>query len=152
MITTIYEQLIAEITDEDERKIFDVLLDADGRRVTREELVKEVYGVDVNSNTLASSVEDRKVRAIIHRLRERDYPIVSSSGQSGYTMKANPEEMDIYIAEQASRKEKIQDNIDHAYRSKGKARLVKECRDAMRYVESRPIPVQLRLIPAEAAS
>ena len=51
MITTIYEQLIAEITDEDERKIFDVLLDADGRRVTREELVKEVYGVDVNSNT-----------------------------------------------------------------------------------------------------
>ena len=152
MITTIYEQLIAEITDEDERKVFDALLDADGRRVTREELVKEIYGVEVNSNALASSVEDRKVRAIIHRLRERDYPIVSSSGQSGYTMKANPEEMDIYIAEQASRKEKIQDNIDHAYRSKDKARLVKECRDAMRYVESSSIPVQLCLIPAEAAS
>jgi len=120
--------------------------------VTREELVKEIYGVEVNSNALASSVEDRKVRAIIHRLRERDYPIVSSSGQSGYTMKANPEEMDIYIAEQASRKEKIQDNIDHAYRSKDKACLIKKCRDAMRYVESRSIPVQLCLIPAEVTS
>jgi len=152
MITTIYEQLIAEITDEDERKVFDALLDADGRRVTREELVQEVYGVHVDSNVLAASAEDRMVREIIRRLRERDYPIVSSSGKAGYTMKASAEEMDIYIAEQASRKDKIQGNIDHAYRSKDKARLVKECRDAMRYVEARSLPVQLRLIPVEVDS
>ena len=115
---TVYEQLIAEITDEDEKKVFDLLLQADGRRVSRVELVKEVYGVDVYPESLSNSVEDRKVREIIHRLRERDYPIVSSSGVSGYTMKASADEMDTYIADQASRKEKIQNNIDAAYRSK----------------------------------
>lgn len=143
---SVYEQLIAEITDEDEKKVFDMLLQADGCRVTREALVKEVYGVDVAPQELAASVEDRKIRTLIHRLRDRDYPIVSSSGQSGYTLKGSPEEMDIYIAEQASRKEKLQDNIDHAYRSKEKARLVKESRDALGYVEAQPKPVQLALI------
>lgn len=146
-ITTVYEQLIAEITDADEKKVFDVLLQADGERVTREELVKEVYGVIVESNALANSLEDRKIREIIHRLRERDYPIVSKSGAAGYTMKASEEEMDIYIADQASRKEKIQDNIDHAYRSKEKAKLVKKCREEFRIV----VPaVQLSFMPAEA--
>ena len=150
-IATIYEQLTAEITDEDEKKVFDMLLGADSRRVTREELVFEVYGVVVDPNALASSVEDRKIRTIIHRLRERDFPIVSSSGQSGYTMKANPEEMDVYIADQASRKNKIQGNIDHAYRSKIKARLVKECRESgqYQYLHDKPIPVQLSFISSE---
>lgn len=148
--TTVYELLIAEITTEDERKVFDLLLEADGRRVTREELVMEIYGVEVDPNSLASSVEDRMVREIIRRLRERDYPIVSSSGKPGYTMKASPEEMDIYIAELSSRKERLQEDIDHAYRSKDKALLVKECRDALHYVEARSIPVQLSLIPVEA--
>lgn len=126
---TVYEQLIADITDEDERKVFDALLQADGRRVTRAELVKAVYGIYVADDELAACVEDRKIRTIIRRLRERDFPIVSSSGKSGYTMKASPDEMDIYIAEQASRKERIQEDIDHAYRSKAKALLVKEYRE-----------------------
>ena len=149
-ITNIYEQLIAEITDEDEKKVFDLLLQADGRRVSRVELVFEVYGVVIAPESLANSVEDRKVRTIIHRLRERDYPIVSTSGAAGYTMKASAEEMDIYIADQASRKEKIQDNIDHAYRSKAKADLVKQCRESMQYSAPVVIPVQLSFIQAEA--
>ncbi len=149
-ITTVYEQLIAEITNEDEKKVFDLLLQADGRRVSRVELVKEVYGVDVAPESLSNSVEDRKVREIIHRLRERDYPIVSSSGAAGYTMKASAEEMDIYIADQASRKAKIQDNIDAAYRSKAKAALVKLVREEL-HQEFRvplPAPVQLSFIEA----
>ena len=137
----IYDQLVSEITDADERKVFDVLLQADGQRISRVELVKEVFGVVVESEALANSVEDRKVREIIHRLRERDYPIVSSSGAAGYTMKASAEEMDAYIADQASRKEKIQDNIDHAYRSKAKASLVKQVREQFR--EALPAAVQL---------
>ena len=148
--TTVYEQLIAEITDEDEKKVFDLLLQADGRRVSRVELVKEVYGVDVAPESLSNSVEDRKVREIIHRLRERDYPIVSSSGVSGYTMKASADEMDTYIADQASRKEKIQNNIDAAYRSKEKAKLVKQCREEFQLIVPAPAPVQLSFMQAEA--
>ncbi len=147
MTATVYEQLIAEITDEDERTVFDLLLHAEGRRVTREELVLHVYGVTVDPDKLASSVEDRKVREIIRRLRERDYPIVSSSGMPGYTMKASPEEMDIYIADQASRKEKIQENIDHAYRSKRIAGMVKLCRDEFRTPSATPI--QMSFVEAE---
>lgn len=147
MTTTVYEQLIAEITDEDERTVFDLLLHADGRRVTREELVLQVYGVTVDPDKLASSVEDRKVREIIRRLRERDYPIVSSSGTPGYTMKASSAEMDIYIADQASRKEKIQENIDHAYRSKRIADMVKQCRDEFRTPAA--VPVQMSFVEAE---
>jgi hypothetical protein len=149
MENTVYEQLIAEITDEDERKVFDVLLRADGGRVSREELVWDVYGVTIDPSKLANSVEDRKIRTIIRRLRERDYPIVSSSGEPGYTMKANPEEMDIYIAELASRKERLQEDIDHGYRSKEKARLVKECREAFGYQKAGPVAVQLSLLAAE---
>lgn len=152
MATTVYEQLIAEITDEDEKKVFDILLKADGQRVTREILVQEVYGVVVDADKLAVSVEDRKVRKIIGRLRARDYPIVSSSGEPGYTMKASPEEMDIYIAELGSRKERLQEDLDHAYRSKEKARMVKEVREAIGYQEAKPVAVQLSLLPAGVQS
>jgi malate/lactate dehydrogenase len=145
--TNAYEQLIAEITDEDEKKVFDVLLQADGRRVTRVELAREVYGVVIEPAALANSVEDRKVREIIHRLRKRDYPIVSSSGEAGYTMKASAEEMDTYIADQASRKAKIQENIDAAYRSKEKARLVGQVRNEFR--TALPAPVQMSFIPRQ---
>lgn len=140
---TVYEQLIAEISDEDERSVFLILLRADGRRVTRVEMVLKVYGVVVAPEALSSSVYDRKIREIIRRLRQRDYPIVSSSGISGYTMKASVEEMDIYIADQASRKERIQENIDAAYRSKAKVHLVKQVRDEFR--AGLPAPVQLKL-------
>ena len=143
----IYDQLVSEITDADERKVVDVLLQADGQRISRVELVKEVFGVVVESEALANSVEDRKVREIIHRLRERDYPIVSSSGAAGYTMKASAEEMDVYIADLASRKEEIQHDIDHAYRSKAKANLVRECRD--QFHAEMPAAVQLSFIAAE---
>ena len=146
-MNSVYEQLLSEITDADERKVFDVLLQADGRRVTRGELVRKVYGVELDPNALANSVEDRKVRKIINLLRERDYPIVSSSGAAGYTMKASAEEMDVYIADLASRKEEIQHDIDHAYRSKAKANLVRECRD--QFHAEMPAAVQLSFIAAE---
>ncbi len=141
----VYELLIAEITDEDERKVFDVLLRADGQRVTRQELVKEVYGVDVDGE-LSDSSKDRQVRLCINRLRERDYPIVSSSDAAGYTMKSSPEEMEAYISQLRSRIEKLQANIDHAYRSKRITELVRTWR------ETNPIPVQLSfMVPAEVS-
>lgn len=150
MSTTVYEQLIAEITDEDEKKVFDLLLNSDGQRISRVALIKEVYGIDVDPASLGLCQEDRKIRNIIRTLRERDYPIVSSSGEAGYTMKASAEEMDIYIADQASRKERIQENIDHAYRSKSKALMVKECREQMSYSPKIAPPVQLSFIQSEA--
>src|SRR5687767_5260042 len=115
---TVYETLIAEITDEDERKVFDALLQAGDQSLTRAELVKAVYGVDVPDDEIADSSKDRKVREIIRRLRERDYPIVSSSDHAGYCMKGTEEDMEKFIAQQRSRIEKLQDNITHAYRSK----------------------------------
>ncbi len=140
----VYELLIAEITVEDERKVFDALLRADGQRVTRQELVLEVYGVEQNIDEPALyNSKDRQVRDIISRLRERDYPIVSSSDRAGYTMKSSSEEMEAYIAQLRSRIEKLQANIDHAYRSKRRAELVKVWR------ESNPIPVQLSFMTQE---
>lgn len=139
----VYEALVAEITDEDVRKVFDVLLQADGGRVSRVELVREVYGVELDPLKLSASVEDRKVRKIIKTLRDLDYPIVSSSGESGYTMKASPEEMDIYIADQLSRMERIRENVQHARHSREKAKLVKECREALRLNLPSPTPVQM---------
>jgi hypothetical protein len=64
-------------------------------------------------------------------------------------MKASVEEMDIYIADQASRKERIQENIDAAYRSKAKVHLVKQARDEFR--SALPMPVQLSLMAAVEA-
>lgn len=142
----IYELLIAEITEEDERKVFDVLLRSDGQRVTRQELLLEVYGIDVDSSKVSISSKDRQVREIIRRLRERDYPIVSSSDHAGYTMKSSPDEMEAYIAQLRSRIEKLQANIDHAYRSKRIAELVKTWRD------TNPIPVQLSFMTQEVSA
>ena len=150
MASPVYEQLIAEITEEDEVKVFDILLKADGARVSRAELVKQVYGKEFDTNQLSLSKEDRKIRRIIHTLREMDFPIVSSSDEPGYTMKGSSEEMDAYIAEQASRKEKLQDNIDHAYRSKAKALLVKNCREELRYVPAAKPAVQLSFMSQQA--
>lgn len=144
-MTSIYEQLIAEITDEDERKVFDTLLQAHGQRVTRAALVKTVYGAELVDAELADSTKDRKVRVIINRLRERDYPIVSSSDAAGYTMQASEEEMEAFISEQGSRLKKIQANIDHAYRSKRYLGLVRQWR------EENNQPVQLSFaVPMES--
>ncbi len=139
MTSAIYEQLIAEITDEDERKVFDVLLVAGGRRVTREELVLAVYGAD-EAKELADSTKDRKVREIVRRLRERDYPIVSSSDEAGYTMQATDEEIESFIRDQNSRIEKIRANITHAHRSRRFLGLVRQ------YRETTAHPVQLSLL------
>jgi len=124
----VYEALIAEITGEDERKVFDLLLQAQDTRVSREELVRAVYGE--KSDDLAEATKDRKIREIIRRLRERDYPIVSSSDSAGYTMQATEEEVDVFIAQQRSRIERLQANIDHMYRSQRIARLVHEYRSS----------------------
>jgi hypothetical protein len=92
------------------------------------ELARAVYGDGVESVDLCNSTKDRKVREIIRRLRERDYPIVSSSDAAGYAMQASEEEMDLFIKEQGSRLVKLQANIDHMYRSKKWLGLVREYR------------------------
>lgn len=138
-MTSIYDQLISEITDTDERKVFDVLLNAGGHRVTRAELVRAVYGVNVLDEELADSTKDRKVREIVRRLRELDYPIVSSSDAAGYTMQASEDEMESFIKEQGTRMKKLQANIDHAYRSKKYLGLVR----AYRQENNTAQPVQL---------
>lgn len=129
----VYELLVAEIADEDKRKVFDLLLNAGGSHVTREELSVEVYGE-------FTPINDRKVRKVIQWLRELDYPIVSSSGAAGYTMQSSPKEMESYIAQMRSRIEVLQSNIDHAYRSQRVAELVRTWR------ESNPQPIQLSFL------
>lgn len=128
----VYEALIAEINDEDERKVFDCFLNAGAERVTRDELVKAVYGPSAldTEDGVSYSTMDRKIREIIGRLRERDYPIVSSSDAPGYTMQATEAEMDLFIAQQRSRIERLQAKIDHAYRSRRISHLVNEYRAA----------------------
>ena len=114
----VYDMLLAEITDELERKVLQVLIDHAGTRVTRPQLVFEVFGVYVQQKELASSVEDRKNRECIERLQKRDYPIMASSGQAGYVLAADETVLDAYIAEIGSRIENMKEKQSALHRSR----------------------------------
>ena len=119
--TKVYEQLLAEITDTLERKVFQVLAEVPGERVTRPELVLRVFGIPVAQGSLGSNPEDRKIRKCIERLQGRGFPILASSGEAGYWMETDPTEIETYIAELESRRERMAEKIRSLRRAKGVA-------------------------------
>lgn len=122
--TPIYDQLLQEVTDELERKVFEALSKRNGQPMTRGDLVFEIFGEYVQKSELSSNTNDRKIREAIERLRKRDFPIHSSSGEAGYMLTADEEAIDEYIGEQEARIERLRENIIAARRSKVKARLI----------------------------
>lgn len=134
----VYDHLLAEITDELERKVLQVLIDKAGTRVTRPQLVYEVFGVTVEQAELSASTEDRKIRECIENLQKRDYPIMASSGQPGYVLAADESVLDAYIAEIGSRIANMQEKQSALRRSRRWISFIRQ------WKENRPV-VQLNM-------
>jgi hypothetical protein len=124
----VYQNLLSEVTDELERQVLDVLLEHAGERVNRGTLVLAVFHTYVEADQLAASTHDRMVRECIARLREKDWPIVSSSSEAGYTLETDEEQIKAFAAEQQSRAERNLATAKAAYRWLPKARAIREAR------------------------
>ena len=89
-----YDALRKQITDELQNQILD-LLEANPQGLSRSVLILEIYGAWVPANELANNVYDRKIRLAIEALSmKQNFPIVSSSGKSGYKLSEDPEEIE----------------------------------------------------------
>jgi hypothetical protein len=125
----VYDALLEEIDDALERQVFEALAEKAGETLTRPALVFKVFGKYVQKTELSNCAEDRKIRECIEHLRDRDYPIHSSSGEAGYTLTTDDEAIDEYIAEQRSRMDNLRRRIEAAYRSKRKAAAIRTWRE-----------------------
>jgi hypothetical protein len=114
----VYDQLLAEITDELERKVLQVLIDHAGTRVTRPQLVMDIFGIEVEQAELTGNYQDRQIRECIEHLQKRDYPIMASSGTPGYVLAADETVLDAYIAEIGSRIANMQEKQSALRRSR----------------------------------
>jgi hypothetical protein len=121
----IYERLLAEITDDLQKQVLAIFLEHPGQRLHREQLVEMVFHKYIRRDEAANSSEDRKIRECIEILRER-WPIISSSGESGYTFQVDEEHILMFAHEQESRAEKDQRNAHRAYGWLPKARTIRE--------------------------
>jgi hypothetical protein len=109
----IYDLLLEGVNDELERKVLLALIKHAGKRISRPDLVFEVQGVYVQQGQLASSSEDRQNREAIEKLQARGYPVLASSGQAGYVLGGDDQELDDYLTELASRRARIDEKISH---------------------------------------
>lgn len=100
----VYESLLAELAEGEltalQRQVFELLRDnPDG--LDRFQLVGRIYGyipLKIDGNT-----HDRKIRKAIEKLRNRNFPIVSTSGQPGYRLDTSKEAAEKMLAELHSR-------------------------------------------------
>lgn len=131
----VYEQILAEIDDELEKCVFDILLQNSGVAVTRREMILMIFDEVVQEwEDLSSNKLDRKIRKCIERLRKKDFSIVSSSGEAGYRLDLDEANMDAYIAELAARRASLTESIEHAYRAKKKLPALREYRKTLKPV------------------
>lgn len=125
-----YESLLAQINDETEKAVFEALSGLIGQRVSRVDLVMIVFGHGVNPDELSQDADDRKIRKCIEALRLKGFPIIASSGESGYALVDDPALMDGYIAEEMARIQHIQAKIDVLRRGRQFAKSLHEWREA----------------------
>lgn len=131
----VYDQLLSEVNDELERKVLKVLMERPGERISRPQLVFEIFGVYVQQSELSSSVEDRKIRKCIERLQKRDYPIMASSGETGYVLAADETVLDAYIAEIGSRILNMQEKQSALRRSRRWIGFIRQWRENRQTVQ-----------------
>ena len=109
--TALIEELAAgELTDL-QRKVFELLRD-NPEGLLRSELVMHIYGyipTKIEGNT-----DDRKIRKAIERLRQRLFPIVSTSGKPGYRLDTSRAAVEKMIHELQSRRARIDEQIEAA--------------------------------------
>lgn len=133
----VYDLLIAEITDDLERKVLDAFLEKPGEHISRPDLVFAVFGVYVQQKEISSSKEDRKNRKCIENLQRKGYPIISSSGESGYILAAEDDETDAYIAEIGSRIQAMQEKQKALRESKKWTPIIRQWRDERQIIQPR---------------
>ena len=93
-----------QITEEDEKKVFQVFTHRIGQRISREFLLQEVFGIIITDREyLNMDSHDRMIRKHIESLRLKGFPIVSTSSDAGYVMTDDPEQIDACIAELVAR-------------------------------------------------
>lgn len=131
-----YQSILMQINDELERHVFEVLSAHVGEAVTRLDLLIALYGPNVARGDLASNPHDRAIRTCIERLREKDFPIVSTSGESGYILTDQPELIDRCVAEERSRIQHTEIKITHLLKSKTLAHSLHQWRQGIQ------LPVQ----------
>lgn len=108
---TMLEELAAGQLNDLQKQIFQLLRDnPDG--LDRFQLVHRIYGyipVKIDGNT-----DDRKIRKAIERLRQRLFPIVSTSGKPGYRLDTSRDAVTKMIRELESRRDHINEQITAA--------------------------------------
>ena len=124
--TKIYDELLAQITDDLERQVLMALMSAPAG-ISRSRLIHKIYNIWVPAEELANSRCDRKILLAIESLR-KDWPIVSSSGEAGYKLTEDRAEIDAYAAEQASRAARETEKARQAHSWPAKIRPIQEFR------------------------
>jgi len=108
---TMLEELAAGQLNDLQKQVFQLLRDnPDG--LDRYQLVQAIYGyipLKIDGNN-----EDRKVRKAIERLRQRLFPIVSTSSRPGYRLDTSRDAVTKMIRELESRRDHINEQIQAA--------------------------------------
>lgn len=111
----IYSKLLGELENGQlsdlQRQVFALLKDAP-QGLSRQDLVFRIFGYW--PETLAENTDDRKIRKAIERLRQRLFPIVSTSGKPGYRLDVSREAVLNMIRELRSRKAHLEEQIEAA--------------------------------------
>lgn len=109
----IYERLEQELGDgqlnELQKQVF-TLLKENPAGLSRQDLVLKICGYW--PDTLEGNTDDRKIRKAIERLRQRLFPILSTSGKPGYRLDISREAVNQMLNELRSRKKHIDEQID----------------------------------------
>lgn len=109
----IYERLEQELGDgqlnELQKQIFTLLKD-NPAGLSRQDLVWMIFGYWPES--LEGNTDDRKIRKAIERLRQRLFPILSTSGKPGYRLDISREAVNQMLTELRSRREHIDEQIN----------------------------------------
>lgn len=110
-----YEQMLEQLAQGDmtklQRGVFEALRD-NPNGLDRYELVEILFGYRPDS--VEGNIDDRKIRKAINRLRERLFPIVSTSRRPGYRLDVSHEAVTKMINELQSRKARIEEQIEAA--------------------------------------
>ena len=110
-----YEQILFELASGEmsklQRDVYN-LLKQNPEGLTRQELVLKIYGY--RPVRLEACADDRKIRKAIEKLRQRLFPIVSTSSQPGYRLDFSRQAVAKMLGELQSRRDHIQEQINSA--------------------------------------
>lgn len=109
----IYERLEKELESGElnklQKQVFTLLKD-NPAGLSRQDLVSNIFGYW--PETLEGNTDDRKIRKAIERLRQRLFPIVSTSSKPGYRLDISRKAVEQMLSELRSRKAHIDAQIN----------------------------------------